>query len=547
MSARTPPAPPVKSRRPARSLLKRAGVALASGLVGMTLIELAARATLPPPSYNDRMLHDPVLGFREPPNDVQEQQDERGPFTVRLNAHGFRGAELPDPGEGPPPGTRRVLFIGDSFLAARRVRDEDHVASVARDRLAAAGHPVEVYSACCPGFGTAQELLLLREYGPRVRPDVVVLMMFPGNDVKNNWPEFQGADHFSYLRPYLSADGEDVTYMHPVRARLRNGLRSFAVLERRLIGLAAERGWDVGPRSAPPAPLVFVTPFARDSIWERAWQHTESLLSRFHEEVEALGAELLVLVVPTRFQVQRDASGHLEVIEGRVAPSDLDWNMPERRVASFLAREGIHGLLLLEPFRRAMTADPRAVYARDSHLTGRGHVIAGEEVAARVAALLEGAPLAPEPFVPSAPVDLLSEARCPVLFDVGANPSNECMVSGWGAWRRDWFRAGPGIALGLGGTGKLVLPDCGGDLVLRGTLPRRNAQLPWTLRVAFEGRAVEHTLAAAGPFEARIPAPPPPAAHPAAERIVELSVTRAGGEPVPGRLVVQQVGILGAP
>ena len=45
---------------------------------------------------------------------------------------------------------------------------------------------VEVLNFGCDGYGTAQEFILLRDRVWRYAPDVVVLAVFTGNDIRNN-------------------------------------------------------------------------------------------------------------------------------------------------------------------------------------------------------------------------------------------------------------------------------------------------------------------------------------------------------------------------
>jgi lysophospholipase L1-like esterase len=99
---------------------------------------------------------------------------ERYPFTVTLNADGFRGPALP---LAKPADALRVIAVGDSSTFGWGVNDDEtYPADLAR-RLAAAwpGRPVEVMNAGIPGFGSFQgKHLLEAEVLPR-KPDYVVL------------------------------------------------------------------------------------------------------------------------------------------------------------------------------------------------------------------------------------------------------------------------------------------------------------------------------------------------------------------------------------
>ncbi len=94
-----------------------------------------------------------------------------------------------------PPGSFRVAVLGDSFIEAFQVPDEQtfcaRLESGLQDCSALAGRQVEVLNFGVSGYGTAQELLMLRHYVWQYQPDLVLLAFFPGNDLRNNSAELE--------------------------------------------------------------------------------------------------------------------------------------------------------------------------------------------------------------------------------------------------------------------------------------------------------------------------------------------------------------------
>jgi hypothetical protein len=160
-------------------------------------------------------------------------------------------------------------------------------------------------------------------------------------------------------------------------------LRSFALLEHRLLVLAHARGWG-WPRMWDARPVwgwnQILRSHAPGEPYELAWHRTEDLLRVLRDEVTAMGAEFIIVVVPHRMQVQRRVSQRGADAADADVPA-RDWNLPERRLHAFFVREGIDAILLLEDLRAASAADPSPVYAGDFHLSGRGHLLAAERVA----------------------------------------------------------------------------------------------------------------------------------------------------------------------
>lgn len=95
------------------------------------------------------------------------------------NAAGFRYHRDLDP--QPPPGTHRILVLGDSFAAGYRTDQDETCAARAEAELRRRGHPVEMPIAVIeePVIG----LHWLQEHGRRFAPDLVVLTICLGNDI----------------------------------------------------------------------------------------------------------------------------------------------------------------------------------------------------------------------------------------------------------------------------------------------------------------------------------------------------------------------------
>jgi hypothetical protein len=101
---------------------------------------------------------------------------------VRINSLGLRGPEV-----GPrEPGELRVLFMGDSMVAAFEVPHEDtFVARVGTLLEARLDRPVRTINAGVRGYGTDQSLLWFEDRGHALDADVVVFL-HAGNDRVNN-------------------------------------------------------------------------------------------------------------------------------------------------------------------------------------------------------------------------------------------------------------------------------------------------------------------------------------------------------------------------
>jgi lysophospholipase L1-like esterase len=99
-------------------------------------------------------------------------------IRYRINSQGFRGAELARPG-----GLTRVIVYGDSFIQGDFSPTEETFTEQLKGRLAAkTGNSVEVVNAGVAGYGPDQELRRMEEELPALKPNLVIVAIYAGND-----------------------------------------------------------------------------------------------------------------------------------------------------------------------------------------------------------------------------------------------------------------------------------------------------------------------------------------------------------------------------
>ncbi|MCA9501537.1 MAG: hypothetical protein R3F16_00665 [Myxococcota bacterium] len=494
---------------------------------------------------------DRVLGFRGRPGYARVDVSPLDPtrqHEVRLDRDGFRGRPLPAVGKSAE--TTRVAVFGDSFVVGEGVAASDLMTARLERALEVSGRKAEVYALGAIDYGTGQELLLLDRLGPRLRPDQIVLVLYPSNDVVNNAWGLAGATTVSpgdAIRPYLAVDAAgrlSTRWIGPVRSWLRRHLTSFGHAE---LLLAPPDLGRLDPRSVearieaglPPREYleVFRTHDEHDR-WEVAWRETEVLIRAFRDRCEALGARLVVLVVPSIDQVvmtpQRIGFEIEARAHGRRLEDWVDWSLPERRLAAFFAAEGIEAQALLAPLRAAVR-EGNPVYARDLHLNEAGHAIA-----ARVLSQALSLPAsAPPPGIDVAAIQsgtavVLDPASDPSFLDLRVAPYAAAFSDGWVDWRPAGAVAGHPGGWRLGLRGLVAVRAADGPLALR-----IHALRPGRVGVSVLGggpqRQVE--IPRAGPFALRIPMDPPPVLSEDGHLALILS-----GGPDPGSLILQAIG-----
>jgi len=164
---------------------KKALFSLVVLLLGLSVVEVAVRIRFGHP-LPERL---PLVMVRAHRTRGWEMVPNTDHYTyeyrVAVNSLGLRGPELPPE---KAPGETRILVLGDSMVYGQGVADAGTV-PVQLER--ALDRPdVSVVNGGLRAYSTAQELALLRELGPKIQPDLVVLCWF-WNDLDADPVEIQ--------------------------------------------------------------------------------------------------------------------------------------------------------------------------------------------------------------------------------------------------------------------------------------------------------------------------------------------------------------------
>lgn len=321
----------------------------------------------------------------------------RGWFTsegkayIRINSQGFRDQEHE---KAKAAGVFRVAVIGDSFAEALDVPIEDTFWTVMQRQLAGCralpAKKVEVLNFGVSGYGTGQELIMLRRRVWDYSPDVVVLAFTIGNDIRNNSrvlepeklrPFFQLRDHeliidnsfrqmthFKLSQSWFWAAWEKaldwsrtLQLIREVKSELRlRGTRS--KMRATVAGLGLD-SVNVGLDT-----VVYRPP--SDPDWIAAWSITDALLLEIAREVQQRGAKFLVATIGNPEQVNPDELPR-QILEKSFRVSDLFY--PDRHVETVGHRGAFAVLDLGEPFQAYAVKNHLYLHGFANTKLGTGH------------------------------------------------------------------------------------------------------------------------------------------------------------------------------
>jgi len=121
-----------------------------------------------------RLSENRKIGYEPIPNlDSRGQSAQFYSYIGRSNSMGYRDYDHP---LKKPPGSQRVIVLGDSVTAGLWIEGDDKIfTSVMEKQLQQAGYQVDVMNFGVSGYNTSQEVETLKVRGLPFNPDVVVL------------------------------------------------------------------------------------------------------------------------------------------------------------------------------------------------------------------------------------------------------------------------------------------------------------------------------------------------------------------------------------
>lgn len=411
-------------------LAARLALVLASVVMALALAELAARLVPPASSTlgddgtdpNDSLWSDPewrsppprtfrpdpVLAFDNAPSqtaDVPIGEHRGGRYRFKTNAYGLRRNDEIEVAR--PQDTFRVLVLGDSQTGGF-VDNAETYSQLLEDRWQSrAQQTVEALNAGVIGYAPQQEFLWYQQRGRALQPNVVVLALYIGNDVRDL---IDGEVDAAVI-------DEQAGRVGPLRAPgawlgLHSRLAQMGYNAARTVNPLRGVLDALGMRTPPPA-----LPFTTDALvrvlrechgcWlqtlkqavrvrddpargEQAYRRLEEMLRLLNAQVAADGGRLALLVIPSKPQVEpEDERGGL----ARAARLlELD---PETVRYEEIARERIlgagraAGVAVVDPLPGLQQAarGGRVYYRRDWHLNVRGNQALAEILDAELAEL----------------------------------------------------------------------------------------------------------------------------------------------------------------
>ena len=378
----------------ARAVLVLVGVlvALAAGEIGLRAAGSDARRLFETHARHESARgkfceYDGVRGWRGIRNADGDFEDVDARHHVHQTRFGTRGAELPLERSA----KRRIVVLGGSFVWGYGVEDAELFTE-----LLAHDTGDEVVNLGVPGYGADQALLMWRQLGIQFKPDVVLLVLTPSDDVASVLvterdgrpkPRFRPDAAEGLVMenvPVPETDGPWNVEETPAPAAAPSAL-VVAATRSALVAAVLKGAGRLPPHGTGDEVQNVLARTPQDETTRTGVGTLGFLLIGLAADVKAAGAQLVVTSVPTAVEV--DDSLRAEFVRAHPLPAGGAWDFdaPGRTTQDLCRLAGVRYVDLLPELRPAARSDAYLYYRQNLHWTPAAHRLVAATLARALA------------------------------------------------------------------------------------------------------------------------------------------------------------------
>jgi len=341
--------------------------------VTLLLCELFVRVFFPQISEHDQLFREEkTLGWEFIPNHTGRViYDGEVYQEVTINSSGFRDAEFSE-----KKGAKKIMFLGDSFLSNISVTQEEVFTHLVDKSL----EDVSVYNLGVNGYGQVQQYLTLKEWIPKIQPDLIVLMIYLRNDFTDNVDGTQ----WLYPRPTASiASDSSIQIITPNFDRnlktelpFYYGSHLFRFVKKRMKVITSNSDKVEVSQSVVPEYYLCNTLLSEET--DTMYNVMQKMLLKISSFAEENNTPITFVLAPSIIQAE-DALWQSVIVEETSTPEVFVRDLPNQKLLKF-AEEHEMSMLDLLPALRALPKETKLYNPLEQHWTAKGNAVVAQEI-----------------------------------------------------------------------------------------------------------------------------------------------------------------------
>jgi hypothetical protein len=383
-----------------KELLKNLALLFITIIIFMLFFEMALRLFYPQNLSMTQLDENMLFANRANLEGIKYSRLNEFKQYISTNSHGLRDYEY---NYEKLNNSFRVLMLGDSFVEGVEVEFEKTTAKMLEKRLNQLQNDItyQVINFGTCGYGTSQELAYLEKEGLKYSPDVVILHIFPKNDLLDNVQK-SVYDIYDLNDINEQANNQSNNKSNNQSKSLVNKKLKFTVFQRfwafaiahthtaNLLGIALLKNENVA-KLLRRADFLKTQQFnstgvnyTRDIYFKNsqpqqisdAWKKTKIYLDRMNELSKQYNFTFIIVVVPAKEQVDVDAY-KLFLEKEKLNESDVAMLMPNYVMQEYMQ---VNGVIVIDPITlfREKNKQQKLYFIIDGHYKEQGHSLLAE-------------------------------------------------------------------------------------------------------------------------------------------------------------------------
>jgi len=361
-----------------RNIFTKLLLILAGVVFSFVFIEILLKVLLPHETTL-KLYDNPVFGSALTPNQKGVFVSETKEYSseVVVNSQGWPDVEH---SFEKPEGVFRILILGDSFVENFQVPFEKRFFRQLQDKL---GNKVEIIAIGRGNTGTAQQYLMLKEYGLKYKPDLVIQLFLTANDVKNNSLTLQNDPYLPYFEIDESNNLKEIPQIKRSDRKLsslKEILKRFEIT-RLILSLRQKYLEQKATSLSGGYPIDYhIYDSSYSSEYQKAWEITKRLITETKKLTEESQAKYLLVTLANNEQVNTKVQEEIFKKYPNMKNASFDFEKPDKILKDYCQEQKIDCFFMLPYFKSFAIRYPLSPthYPYDGHWNQTGTNLAAQ-------------------------------------------------------------------------------------------------------------------------------------------------------------------------